>query len=171
MHVIHLIIFRDFPPPDGFELALCANGSPCCVPRQASWICTQNAVRTFIYNCQRSLHISRPGWRQKKGVENTKKPLKKITEMPIHMGLILSHDLCVCRNMVGNLWWNFYFTNYRPGRFARDKDHRWSRQICMWCCDPTLSLKLHSAEMCKVVRVPVTGAIHPITTHCTVAVF
>ena len=49
------------------------NVSPCCVPRWASWICTQNAVKTFIYNCQPSLHNSRPGNGQKIGTENTKR--------------------------------------------------------------------------------------------------
>ena len=29
--------------------------------------------------------------------------------MPSRTGLILSHDLCVWQNMVGNLRWNFYF--------------------------------------------------------------
>ncbi len=44
----------------------------------------------------------------------------QITEMAIRTGLILSQDLGVRQNMVGHLRGNFYFTNYRHVRFARD---------------------------------------------------
>ena len=129
MHVIHLTIFRDFAlGSDGFELALSANGSPCSRTRWASWICTQNAVKTCFYNCQCSVHNSRLGKSQKKGTENTKKR-PQIIKIPIRMGLISSHDLCVWRNMVSHLWWNFYFTNYGHGRFAQDYNHRRPPQL------------------------------------------
>ena len=54
------------------------------------------------------------GRKRQEKTKNLKKNKKQpqITEIPIRTGLILSNDLCVWRNMVGNLWWNFYFTNY-----------------------------------------------------------
>ena len=45
---------------------LSANGFLCRVAREVSWNYTQNAVKTFIYNCQRSLHNSRQETRHKK---------------------------------------------------------------------------------------------------------
>ena len=101
MHVIHIIVFRDFTLMRDLSLLflrMCLHAVYLDEPPE---FCTQNTVKTFISNCKHSLHNSQPGKRQKKGAENTKnflKPFKKqprITEMPIHMGLILSNDLCV----------------------------------------------------------------------------
>ena len=91
MHVIHLFIFRNAPKMLSKLSFIIANA--------ASIILDREKVTKW-----RGKHKKRP----------------QITEIPIRTGLILSHDLCVWQNMVGNLQWNFYFTNYGHGRFAWD---------------------------------------------------
>merc|ERR1712035_154181 len=75
--------------------------------------------------------VFQPGKKKLKS-KSKRRAIKKypqITEMQIRTGLVLSRDVCVWRNMVGNWWWNFYFTNYRHGAFARDQDHRHPPQL------------------------------------------
>ena len=85
-----------FCSSDGFELALSANGSPCCVRRWASWICTQNAVKTFIYNFQRSLHNCWPGKGRKwRGKHNKTTPNHRDADS--HGTNIITWPLCLVK--------------------------------------------------------------------------
>ncbi len=66
----------------------------------------------ILSNTETQLHSS---WKMNKKVhrkQNLEKwnATRQITKMPIRTGLLLSHHLGVRRNMVGNLWGNFYFT-------------------------------------------------------------
>lgn len=79
-------------------------------------------THTFSYNFHCSHHISQLGQMQKM-VRRKKPPThQKITEVLIHIGLILSHDLCVCWSLGGDLPWSIFFlsTNCSHRRFTWD---------------------------------------------------
>ena len=117
MHVIHLIIFRDFALLMDLSLLFLRIGLHAVYEDELTEFAPKMLSKlSFIISNAASIILDREKGRKWRGKH--KQP--QITEMPIRTGLILSHDLCVWQNMVGNLRWNFYFTNYGHGRFARD---------------------------------------------------